>query len=213
MTKKRVFITGGKGDIARAIKMCLSGYKVLAPSHKNFDVTHPDYDMLNKFNPDFIINNAGFIKPCLLKDIDYDFVRHFTINTFYPIRLSQWAIKNGCLGVIHIGSSSIDAKNEWGPYCASKMALRVLSETLSIEGFPSVVISPGRTDTHMRNHLYPEENKSTLLEPLDVAIVARDVLSNIDVFDGKEILIKNIKGKIVRVIRKIGYNYEKINYY
>ena len=39
------------------------------------------------------------------------------------------------------------------------------------DGLYAVVISPGRTRTKMRKSLFPDEDQSTLLEPVDFAKV------------------------------------------
>jgi len=202
-------ITGGEGDISKAITKELNDYKVFAPSKHMLDVTNLDALYLESMNPTYIINNAGFIEPSLISKTDFrTFKRHFEINLFAPFNISKWAMNHGCKGVIHIGSSSIDGKIGWSAYCSSKMALNILSETLSREGFPSVVISPGRTDTKMRRRLYPGEDKTTLLEPEHIAKIARLVLADIKKYGGKEILIKKIDGQVVTAIRKRVYDLE-----
>lgn len=211
MDKLKVLITGGSGDIAKAIYCVLNPYfYVVHPGRYIFNVNVPDMGYLDSVKPDFIINNAGYIKPGGLDRVTVnDVMDHFETNVFSPLFLAQWGLHNGCRGVIHIGSSSIDAKKEWGLYCSSKMALRVLSGTLSLEGFPSVVVSPGRTDTKMRHFLYPREDKNTLLDPFDVAHVIHYVLFNIDRLSGKEILVKKIDGDVTQCVREVIYSYEK----
>ena len=88
----KVLITGGKGDIAQAIKALLEEegeYVVFAPSRHELDVTNWDNieEVLANFVPDILINNAGYVVPRSIREIHLENTKkHFDINlggTFY----------------------------------------------------------------------------------------------------------------------------------
>ena len=89
--KKKVLITGGSGGIAQAIKTLLEedGYKVLAPTRTEMDVTdwNSIESVIKDFVPDILINNAGYVVPQSIKKMDLENTKkHFDINiggTFY----------------------------------------------------------------------------------------------------------------------------------
>ena len=75
MIKKRVLISGGGGDIAKEIKNILQcqGYDVYAPTRQQMDVTEVESieRAMRDFNPDVLINNAGYVSPKSVKDADF----------------------------------------------------------------------------------------------------------------------------------------------
>ena len=82
---KKVLITGGDGDIARALKNELeyAGYFVYAPTRNEMDVT--DWDSINntmkEFVPDILVNNAGYVIPQSIKNADLESTkRHIEVN-------------------------------------------------------------------------------------------------------------------------------------
>lgn len=88
----KVLITGGKGDIAQAIKVLLEqegGFEVLAPGRQELDVTNWDNieEVIKNFVPDILINNAGYVVPKSIKTMNMlNTKKHFDINlggTFY----------------------------------------------------------------------------------------------------------------------------------
>ncbi len=64
----------------------------------------------------------------------------------------------------------------WVAYCASKWAVMGLTESLALEGFPLGIrvnaLCPGPTDTPMRHTNFPDEDRSKLLTPDEVAEAA-----------------------------------------
>ena len=176
---KKVLITGGKGDIAQAIKALLEeegGYDVYAPSRQELDVTNWENidHVMAKFVPDILINNAGYVVPRSIKDIQLENTKkHFDINlggTFYCTGIGLKYNPN--LQIINIVSAaSVESHATWSEYCASKAAVAMATKCWAEDGLYAVAISPGRTRTKMRKSLFPDEDQNTLLEPADFAKV------------------------------------------
>ena len=176
---KKVLITGGKGDIAQAIKALLEeegGYVVFAPSRQELDVTNWENidEVMANFVPDILINNAGYVVPQSIKEIDLENTKkHFDINlggTFYCTGIGLKYNPN--LQIINIVSAaSVESHATWSEYCASKAAVAMATKCWADDNLYAVAISPGRTRTKMRKFLFPDEDQSTLLEPVDFAKV------------------------------------------
>ena len=176
---KKVLITGGKGDIAQAIKALLEeegGYEVYAPSRQELDVTNWENieKVMANFVPDILINNAGYVVPQSIKEINLENTKkHFDINlggTFYCTGIGLKYNPN--LQIINIVSAaSVESHATWSEYCASKTAVAMATKCWAEDGLYAVAISPGRTRTKMRKSLFPDEDQNTLLEPADFAKV------------------------------------------
>ena len=175
---KKVLITGGSGDIAQAIKALLeaNGYNVYAPSRHEMDVT--DWDSIDKtmkeFVPDILINNAGYVVPCSIKEANLENAKkHFDINLCGTFYCSQLGLKyNPNLEIINVGSAAaIESHATWSEYCATKAAVVMATKCWAEDDIFAVCISPARTRTKMRKSLYPDEDQSTLLDPDDFAKV------------------------------------------
>lgn len=171
MTKK-VLITGGQGDIAKAVTRQLEaeGYIVYAPSRALMDVT--DWNSIESafewFRPDILINNAGYVMPVSVKHGDLtNTKKHLDINIGGTFYCTEIGLKyNPELSIINIGSAvAVDPRATWSDYCAAKAAVVMATKCWAKEGLYAVVISPGRTRTKMRKNLFPDEDQSTLLDP------------------------------------------------
>ena len=174
----KVLITGGSGGIAQAAKELLeaNGYTVYAPGRAELDVTDPvSIDAaMRKFVPDVLINNAGYVVPCSVKEMDIDNTqKHIDINlngTFYCTGIGLRY--NPKLDIINITSAAaIESHATWSEYCATKAAVVMATKCWAQDGIFAVALSPGRTKTKMRKSLYPDEDQSTLLDPADFAKV------------------------------------------
>ncbi|MBR3646642.1 MAG: SDR family oxidoreductase [Lachnospiraceae bacterium] len=177
MPKKRVLITGGNGDIAKAIcnELHLTDeYEVFAPGRNVLDVT--DIKSIEKtvsmYKPDILINNAGYVVPKSIKECDLaNTKKHIDINLSGLFYCTEICLKyNKNLHIINIGSAAaIETHATWSEYCATKAAVVMATQCWAEDNLYSVVISPGRTKTKMRKSLFPKEDQSTLLEPSDFA--------------------------------------------
>lgn len=196
MNNKKVLITGGNGGIAQAIKLQLEneGYEVLAPAREIMDVT--DWSsiesVISKFVPDILINNAGYVVPMSVKNMNLtNTKKHLDINiggTFYCTGI---ALKyNSNLQIINVGSAAaVETHATWSEYCASKAAVVMATKCWAEDGLYSVVISPGRTKTKMRKSLYPDEDQDTLLDPNDFAKVVMKAVRR-EYESGSHIMVK-----------------------
>lgn len=193
---KKVLITGGNGGIAQAIKTLLEndGYVVFAPTRTEMDVTNWESieKVVKDFIPDILVNNAGYVVPQSIKSMDLESTKkHFDINiggTFYCTGI---ALKyNPQLQIINIGSAaSVETHATWSEYCASKAAIVMATKCWAEDGLYAVVISPGRTKTKMRKSLFPAEDQTTLLDPVDFAKVVMKAIRQ-EYESGTHILVK-----------------------
>ncbi len=176
--KKKVLITGGSGGIAQAVKKLLEvgDYDVFAPTRSEMDVT--DWEsvesVIKKYVPDILINNAGYVVPRSVKEMDLaNTKKHFDINVGGVFYCTGIALKyNPELQIVNIGSAAaVESHATWSEYCASKAAVVMATKCWAEDGLYAVVISPGRTRTKMRKSLFPDEDQTTLLEPDDFAQV------------------------------------------
>jgi NAD(P)-dependent dehydrogenase (short-subunit alcohol dehydrogenase family) len=183
---KKVLITGGGGDIAKAIvhELELAGnYEVYAPKHSEMDVTdwNSIESVLDQFVPDILVNNAGYVIPESIKNADLNLIkRHIDINlggTYYCTALALK--KNPQLDIVNIGSAAATKIHAtWSEYCATKAAVVMATKCWAEDGLYAVCVSPGRTKTKMRKNLYPDEDQSTLMLPEDFAKVVMKAIKH-----------------------------------
>ena len=194
--KEKVLITGGSGGIAQAIKKQLEeeGYTVKAPTRQELDVTSWERieAVIKDFVPDILINNAGYVVPQSIKQMDLvNTKKHFDINVGGTFYCTGIALKyNPNLQIINIGSAAaVESHATWSEYCASKAAVVMATKCWAEDGLYAVAISPGRTRTKMRKFLFPDEDQNTLLEPDDFAKVVMKAVHR-DYESGTNILVR-----------------------
>ena len=171
-----VLITGGNGDIARSIRELLidEGFNVFSPGKAELDVTNIDSIKcyFDKYTPDVLINNAGYVVPKSIRKGDYaETKKHIDINLIGTFWCTQVGLSmNPNLSVINIASAAaVEAHATWSEYCASKAAVVMATKCWAEDGIYAIAISPGRTKTKMRKSLFPNEDQNTLLDPKDFA--------------------------------------------
>lgn len=176
--KEKVLITGGNGDIAKALTdlLKLEGYDVKAPGRNEMDVTDIQSieACISNYKPDILVNNAGYVVPKSIKEADLEnSKRHIDINLGGVFYCTEIALKyNPNLKIVNVGSAAaVETHANWSEYCATKAAVVMATKCWAEDDLYAVVISPGRTKTKMRKSLFPDENQNTLLEPLDFAKV------------------------------------------
>lgn len=176
--KEKVLITGGNGDIAKALTdlLKLEGYDVKAPGKNEMDVTDIQSieACISNYKPDILVNNAGYVVPKSIKEADLEnSKRHIDINLGGVFYCTEIALKyNPNLKIVNVGSAAaVETHATWSEYCATKAAVVMATKCWAEDDLYAVVISPGRTKTKMRKTLFPDENQNTLLEPLDFAKV------------------------------------------
>lgn len=174
---KKVLITGGNGDIAKAIAQMLKtvgDYEIQMPSRAEMDVTDPIgvNHFIEQWTPDILINNAGYVVPQSIGDCDIGTIkRTLDVNLFGTFNCTAAVLKyNPSAQIINIGSSAATkVHGTWSAYCAAKAAVVMATECWAADGKRCVCISPGRTATKMRKGLYPDEDQNTLMKAEDFA--------------------------------------------
>jgi 3-oxoacyl-[acyl-carrier protein] reductase len=196
---KKVVITGGSGDIAKAIANELEGsYEIFLPTRKELNVT--DLDQINKYiskiKPDILINNAGAIKIQSIKENDMATQKNIIdVNLTGVFACTGAALQNNPNAkIINIGSSAgTTARADWSSYCATKAAVIMATKCWADEGVDTVCISPGRTMTQMRASMYPDEDKTTLMTPEDFAkVVVRAINGDYERGSNLDVNVNNV---------------------
>lgn len=190
MDEKTVVITGGQGGIAQAIaKRLLSdkkvAYNVLTPNSRELDVS--DMVALKLYfnrlkQPDILINCAGYIAPGTIKEVSwYEINKHIAINLTGAIHCTQEVLhKNENAIIVNIGSSAgIRPRGKWSLYCATKAGLISFTKSIADEGVKAICVSPGKTNTKMREALFPDEDKSKNANPDDVAGLVMNAINGV----------------------------------
>ena len=174
---QKVLITGGNGDIAKAIAKKLQSekdYVIKTPGKEELDVTniYSIDDFLDDFTPDILINNAGYVFPqSILKCDVKNTKKALDINLLGVFNCTASVLKrNKDAVIINIGSSAATkVHGTWSSYCAAKAGVVMATKCWADDGVKTLCISPGRTATKMRRGLYPNEDIATLLKPEDFA--------------------------------------------
>ena len=198
---KKALITGGNGDIAKAIAVLLGqeGYEVFAPGRQEMDVRNYEQvtQVVSKFQPDLLINNAGYIKVNNIADTDIAIEKQsIDINLIGTFNCTNAVLKaNPNAKIINIGSSAgTKVHGGWSAYCASKAAVIMATKCWADEGVDVLCVSPGRTVSKMRKSLFPDEDQSTLLKAEDFAkIVIKAIHEEYPKGSNVDVNIQNIK--------------------
>ena len=188
MENKKAIVTGGNRGIGKGIVLSLlgQGYFVLATSRDStkFDVSHPNLKLanldvcdhasvsdfqkiVNDYDPDILINNAGVTKDNLflrMTEDDWDEVIDTNLNSVF--RMTKLVVK-GMLKkkwgrIINISSISGSMGNPGQTnYSASKAGVDAFSRSLAKElGSRNITvnsIAPGFIQTDMTDGLILEE--------------------------------------------------------
>lgn len=184
---KTALVTGGSRGIGGAVVRLLreAGGTAIALARQNADINcdvaseqQVRESVLEAHRAlgviDLVVNCAGYIWPATVLELSLkNWQQHLAVNLTGPFLVSREAIPwMGTDGVIvNVASSAAhQGKAGWSAYAASKAALVSFTESTAAEGnVRAYCVSPGRTDTEMRNALFPDEDRKTLLDPEDVA--------------------------------------------
>lgn len=180
---RKVLITGGGGDIAKAITHQLESedYEVYAPGRVELDVTNPSMieRVVGEYAPDILVNNAGYVAPQSMRNANMEQTRrHIDVNLAGTFWCTEATLSvNPRARIVNVASAAaIEPHATWSEYCAAKAGVVMATCCWAEDGIDAVAISPGRTRTKMRKSLFPDEDQSTLLEPEDFArVVAKAI--------------------------------------
>ncbi len=215
MEHKKVIVTGGNRGIGKGIVLSLldQGYLVLATSrdskkfdmsHKNLEVTNLDVcdqasidnfqKIVNDFDPDILINNAGITKDNLfLRMTEDDWAEVIDTNLNSVFRMTKLVVR-GMLKkkwgrIINISSISGSMGNPGQTnYSASKAGVEAFSRSLAKElGSRNITVNsvaPGFIQTDMTQGLIDEEITKKI--PLQRVGSVEDVASLINFLVSEE---------------------------
>jgi len=188
-------ITGGKGDLAKALRRQLEaeGWHVLAPGRDELNVTDASnvshyFSQLNRI--DLLINNAGIIRDKLLAQMsDEDWTSVIDVSLRGSFLCSQAALpvmtrqRSGHILFISSRSAKSGPRGQ-SNYAAAKAGMIAFSQSLAREhgadNIRSNVIFPGYLPTKMNRHLSADvvlrhQNENVLARFNTVDNVARFV--------------------------------------
>ena len=217
MESRTAVITGGEGDLAKAIRRLLEqdGWTVHAPGRSEMDVTSPV--SVEKFfsgitSLDLLINNAGVIADGYLTQMserDYDRVMDVCLKgAFLCSQKAMWLMAKKRNGhIINIGSfSALYGTAGQTNYAAAKAGLIGLTKSLAAEyGSKNVrtnCVLPGLLETKMTAHLMSDPARKDDL-------VKRHLLRRLNtVEDAARFIVflytmKNVSGQVFQLDSRI----------
>lgn len=168
MDSKTAIITGGEGDLARAVRALLErdGWTVMAPGRAELDVTVPQsveafFERVTRV--DLLVNNAGAIADGALvqmSEMEFQGVLDVCLKgAFLCSQKALWLMARKRSGhVINIGSfSALYGTAGQANYAAAKAGLIGLTKSVAAEyGAKNVranCVLPGMLETKMTRHL------------------------------------------------------------
>ena len=215
MVHKKVIVTGGNRGIGKGIVLSLldQGYLVLATSRdsKKFDMSHQNLEVtnldvcdqasidnfqkiVNDFDPDILINNAGITKDNLflrMTEDDWGEVIDTNLNSVFRMTklVVRGMLKKKWGRIINISSISGSMGNPGQTnYSASKAGVEAFSRSLAKElGSRNITVNsvaPGFIQTDMTQGLIDEEITKKI--PLQRVGSVEDVASLINFLVSEE---------------------------
>jgi NAD(P)-dependent dehydrogenase (short-subunit alcohol dehydrogenase family) len=131
---------------------------------------------------DLLVHNAATLGPLPLRPVletePAEMARVMEVNLLAPFRLTRalagsMVLRGGGLVMMVSSDAARVGYPGWGPYGVSKAALEQLARVLAVELEPAgvrvVTVDPGEMDTRMHAEAVPDADRSTLLDPAEVA--------------------------------------------
>ena len=150
---------------------------------------------MSEHRPNVVINCAALSRPSpvILGAVEL-WRQEIEVNLIGSYYVASSATLAGALIMIFLASiAGLYGKPNHSGYSASKAGVISLVQSLAHEGHHAYAISPGRVDSKMREREYPNEDKETRLQPIEIGWVVRDII------DGRYRPGDNI------IIRRIGH--------
>ena len=149
---------------------------------------------------DCLLNIAGYTDPQSLLQTTLDNMEMtYKINVFSPFILMRESVrymkKNGGKILNVASTAGMTPRPGWLSYSSSKASVISMSQTLTDElseyGLKVSCVSPGRCATKLRKRLAPNEDPRTIMQPIEVAEVICDLISDEECcLDGQNIIIR-----------------------
>ncbi|WP_320914566.1 SDR family oxidoreductase [Butyricimonas paravirosa] len=149
---------------------------------------------------DCLLNIAGYTDPQSLLQTTLDNMEMtYKINVFSPFILMRESVrymkKNGGKILNVASTAGMTPRPGWLSYSSSKASVISMSQTLTDElseyGIKVYCVSPGRCATKLRKRLAPNEDPRTIMQPIEVAEVICDLISDEECcLDGQNIIIR-----------------------
>lgn len=151
---------------------------------------------------DCLLNIAGYTEPQpLLTTSLSNMQRTYQINVFSVFLLIRECVKymrdskEECKILNVASTAGITPRPGWLSYASSKAAVVSMSQTLSEElaeyRIKVYCISPGRCATALRRKLAPDEDQTKIMQPEEVGMIIRNLISNTEhCLDGQNIVIR-----------------------
>lgn len=162
----------GGGDIAEAIGGVI--YDKQACDVRDYNAVQ---SRIFQQKPDAIVVTAGVSHVADIKSSNpNDWQEELEVNLLGSYHVAKAATVCGVGKVIFIASvAGLFGKPNHSGYSASKGGVISLVESMAMEGYNAYAISPGRVNTKMRQHDYPNDLPGTRLEPSEIAQVVNDI--------------------------------------
>jgi len=185
MMLKKVLITGGNGDLAKALKGQIElEYDVDLPSKRELDVSSIK-SVENYFKDkmyDIVVNAAGTLYSSLVTESDPElWVKDINVNLIGTYLVSKFSLMaNEETKIINISSTAaFNSYKDWTSYCASKAGVIKLSLGMVKNGEDVIILCPGAIETKIRNGLQ---------------VINSNIMS---IEEGVQPLLKAIKGQYI----------------
>jgi NAD(P)-dependent dehydrogenase (short-subunit alcohol dehydrogenase family) len=183
---KRYAVTGGTGGMGQAIAQALktAGATPLCISRSSveFPADLTDYhaterlfkDIEQVYGPlDGLINGLGRLKVKEVAALGVDEIKELIETNFSSVVYSCKCAKLKTGGhIINIASSAyLQGRKDFAIYAGAKAAVVNFSQALAEERKEISVntLVPQRTNTSMRHEYFPDEDKTSLLDPKEIA--------------------------------------------
>lgn len=174
---------------ATAASLASRGWKVDELSRTSgVDVTQRSVlarALASRHDVDALVYCAGHVQPQPLVDVDLDtWDYHLEVNLTAAARCLHWFARRGRPGAVVLVASTAALRPSpgWSAYAAAKAGLINLglsaAQELAPLGVRVYVVAPGRCATHLRAILAPDEDPTSIMQPLEVADVIADLVDH-----------------------------------
>jgi NAD(P)-dependent dehydrogenase (short-subunit alcohol dehydrogenase family) len=178
----------GGGDIADAI-----GGTVLTKQDCDVRDYNSVLEHMVELKPSTVVVTAGVSHVAdILRSDPNNWQEELEVNLLGSYHVAKAAAYAKVKNMVFIASvAGLFGKPNHSGYSASKGGVISLVESLAMEGYNAYAISPGRVDTKMRQHDYPNDKPGTRLEPQEIAEVVQDIIKG-TYKSGDNIIIRRI---------------------